>query len=170
MLGWSGARGILMEIHKRAEFYQKGMSFTDAKAKLLKLLGIVGTVILKNVKTGENARLSKSSIGKILSNEAVRKSMKNGFFREQHYAVASDIDHLFYNADKLFERPDKNNDKNVKIHRYVAPIYFEENVVVITIKESTQHGKRIYTTELMEIKKLEGILEEAKTAHFPTSS
>ncbi|MDR2942447.1 MAG: hypothetical protein LBV17_07650 [Treponema sp.] len=154
-----------------AEIYKKGVDFNEAQASLFSLLDNGKPITLQNLKTGDEALLSKSSIGKLLSNEAVRKSMDNGFSREQHYAVVSDIVRLFNNAEKLFARPDKNNDPNVKIHRYATPLYFGENVAMITVKESVQHGKRIYSAELMEIEKLEGILKEAgNTAHFPSSS
>jgi len=49
----------------------------------------------------------------------------------------------------------------------------EIETVYITVKGSVQHGKRIYSTELMEIKRLGGILEEAQdksSTHFPTPS
>jgi len=157
--------------YDQAEIYKKGIGLDKAQANLTSLLDNGKPITLQNSKTGDEAWLSKSSIGKLLSNDAVRKSMGNGFTREQHYAVASDIASLFNNAEKLFNRPDKNNDPNVKIHRYAAPLHFDENVALITIKESVQHGKRIYTAELMEIEKLEGILKEAEnTAHFPSSS
>jgi len=158
------------EMLARAGIYQKGMGYTEAQNKLLSLLE-TEKPLLRNLKTGEEVLLSKTSIGKLISNTAAGKSIQNGFTREQHYAVASDIENIFYNAEKLFERPDKSNDPNVKIHRYATPLHFGENIALITVKESIQHGKRIYTAELMEIKKLEGILKEAEnTAHFPSSS
>jgi hypothetical protein len=170
-------RGVfLMEEAKSkrvAALYQKGMSRKDAVAKLIELLKNNDNrpVIIKSI-DGEEAYLSKTSIGKLISNAAVAKSMDNGFTKEQHYAVASDIDNLFENSIKILSHSDKYKNPDVKaMHRFTAPI-FGDNVAYITVKEATEHGKRIYSVELVELGKLEGMLEEAKlnSATFPTSS
>jgi len=99
-----------------------------------------------------------------MANTTVRKSLDNGFTREQHYAAASDIDSLFKKSVQVMSHADKYGDPNVKaIHRFAAPL-FGDNVAYITVKESTEHGKRIYTVELMEIGKLEGVLDGARNA------
>jgi len=159
---------------ERADMYQKGMSLKNSVDKLRELLKDYSNenpLIIKS-KGGEEARLGRSSIGKLVSNAAVQKSMDNGFTREQHYATASDIDYLFKNSVKVSTRPDKSGDRNVTIHRFAA-LLFGDNAVYITVKESVQHGKRIYSAELMEIKRLGGMLEEAQdksSTHFPTPS
>ncbi|GBU20482.1 hypothetical protein R80B4_00360 [Fibrobacteres bacterium R8-0-B4] len=156
----------------KTEMYRKGMNFAEARQKLLNLLGENSEVVLENGNDGEEARLSKSSIGKLMSNAAVKKSMANGFTREQHYAAASDIDSLFRNAVKAFSHADRDGNRDVvAMHRFTAPL-FGNNSAYITVKETTEHGKRIYTIELMEIGKLEGMLEEAKSgsATFPASN
>jgi len=159
---------------EKANMYQKGMSLRNSVDKLKELLKHYSNekpLIIKS-KDGEEARLGRSSIGKLVSNAAVQKSMDNGFTREQHYAAASDIDDLFKNSVKVSSRPDKSGDKNIIIHRFAAPL-FGNKAAYITVKESVQHGKRIYSAELMEIKKLGGILEEARDkspTHFPTPS
>jgi len=159
---------------ERADMYQKGMSLKSSVDKLRELLKDYSNenpLIIKS-KDGEEARLGRSSIGKLVSNAAVQKSMDNGFTREQHYAAAADIDYLFRNSVKVSTRPDKSGDRNVTIHRFAAPL-FDDNAVYITVKGSVQHGKRIYSAELMEIKRLGGILEEAQdksSTHFPTPS
>jgi hypothetical protein len=159
---------------EKANMYQKGMSLRNSVDKLKELLKDYSNekpLIIKS-KDGEEARLGRSSIGKLVSNAAVQKSMDNGFTREQHYAAASDIDDLFKNSVKVSSRPDKSGDKNITIHRFAAPL-FGNKAAYITVKESVQHGKRIYSAELMEIKKLGGILEEARDkspTHFPTPS
>jgi len=107
-----------------------------------------------------------------MSEAAVNKSIDNGFTRTQHYAAVSDIDYLFKKSVKLWERPDKYGNLDVvAIHRFAAQL-FGNNVAFITVKEVREHGKKIYTAELIEIGKLEGKLEEAKSnlTTFPTSS
>ena len=149
----------------KAEMYRKGMSQKEATVILNNLLGNNNQVILQNAESGEEVRLSKRSIGKLLSNAAEEKSIANGFERKQHYAAVSDIDNLFANSVKIMEHPDKNNTNYVFIHRYVAPLYFDNSVAYITVKETRepkQSGKRIYSAELIEIKKLGGKLETVR--------
>jgi len=147
----------------RVEKYQKGMRYQEAREKLRALLNGSSAIILKNDNDGEEARLSKTSIGKLTSNAAVQKSIENGFTREQHYAVVSDIDSLFKNALKLLVRPDSNGEFGIFIHRFATPLYFDDAVAFITVKESRQHGgKRVHTAEVIKIGKLGGMLEEAR--------
>jgi len=134
--------------------YQKGTDFKNAKIKLGTLIKNNGNepLVIKS-KDDEEAKLSKTSIQKLVSNEAVQKSIRNGFKREQHYATASDIDNLFRNSVKVLSRPDRNNDPNVKaIHKFAAPL-FGDNAAYITVKEATEQGKRIYSVELIEMRK-----------------
>jgi hypothetical protein len=92
-----------------------------------------------------------------------KKSVNNGFTKEQHFAVVSDIDNLFRNSVKVLTHPDKSKDPNVKaMHRFAASL-FGNNIAYITVKEATEQGKRIYTVELIEMGKLEGFLNEVKS-------
>ena len=142
------------------------MTYDETRNRLLNLLDCNNQMILTS-KDGEEAKLSKSSIGKLMSEAAVKKSINNGFSRKQHYAAAAYIDKLFKISIKVLESPDKYNNPDVKaMHRFIAPIH--NDIAYITIKETTEHGKRIYTIELVEIEKLEGKLEEAKfNSHIP---
>jgi hypothetical protein len=80
--------GLGERVLAKSLVYQKGTTFREAETRLLSLLNEGEPTILHN-RSGDDARLSKSSIGKLLSNAAVRKSIDNGFTREQHYAVAA---------------------------------------------------------------------------------
>jgi hypothetical protein len=96
----------------------------------------------------------------LVSNTAANKSIKNGFTRRQHFAAVSDIDNLFRNSTRIETRPDRNGDANiVALHRFAAPL-FEDNVAYITVKESVEHGKKIYTVELIEMERLGGEMKE----------
>jgi len=137
------------------------MTRAEARSKLFEQLGGNNELILKNDKDGEEARLSRSSIRKLTSDTAVEKSMANGFSAEQHYVVASDIISLFTASTKLFEHTDRNGDNNIKaMHRFVAPLNIGNVVAYITVKESSEHGKRIYSIEVIEMEKLAGIIRE----------
>ena len=141
---------------ERLEIYKNGISRNDAVLKLVKLLKDNNNkpLVIK-CENGEEARLSRSSIGKLVSSTATKKSIANGFTKEQHFVAAADIIHLFRISNKVLTHNDKNNDPNiVAIHRFTAPL-FERNIAYITVKEATEHGKRIYSIELMEVGKLE---------------
>lgn len=154
----------------KVEAYRSGMGFKDAYQKLLGLLGDSGGIMLRNDKDGEAARLSKPSIGKMMSNAAVRKSVENGFTREQHYAAISNIDGLFKASFKILSHLDKHRDPGVTIHRFASPLRSGDGIAYITVKDSVIHGKRLYSAELMKIKKLGGMLEDVKnSSHCPPS-
>jgi len=134
--------------------YQKG---TDRSCAVTRLENLIKSnnnqPIVMRSKDGEEAKLSKNSIQKLVSEDAIKKSVDNGFKREQHFAVVADIDNLFRNSVKVLSHPDRNNDPNVKaMHRFSAPLY-DNNVAYITVKEATEHGKRIYSVELIEMKR-----------------
>jgi len=146
------------------------MSRYEALTKLNILIrGRNQSITLINNNDGEEARLNRRSIGKLLSNPAALKSERNRFAKEQHYAVASDIIYLFRDSVKLLERPDKNGSPDVFIHRFGVPLRFNDAIAFITVKESRQHGKRIYSMELMKIERLGGALEEAGETPLLTS-
>ncbi|MDR3012533.1 MAG: hypothetical protein LBU70_04910 [Chitinispirillales bacterium] len=160
-----------INVAAKARVYRQGMSFKEANGRLIGLLDGNRDVMLRNDNDGEEARLSRTSIGKLVSNSAVQKSVNNGFTRRQHYAVVSDIDSLFKNSVKILSHPDKRGSSDIAaIHRFAAPLYIESAIVYITTKESKSHGKRMYTAELIKIEKLRGMLEEAgegPLTHFP---
>lgn len=109
-----------------------------------------------NADTGIEARLSATGINKLLSNKAREKSHVNGFTYAQHFEAVSNIDRLFENAVLTEERGDRKGSADIaSIKRFSAPFYTGKEFAeaYITAKESIQHGHRIYSLELEEIKK-----------------
>jgi hypothetical protein len=155
------------EVAKKAKMYRKGMSVGDARKKLEKLIGPDRRVLLKNHNDGDEAWLSMTSVKKLTAGDTVDRSVGNGFTAEQHFAVVSDIDNLYKNAVKVLSYPDVYGNKNVSIHRLAVSLHFNNAVAYITVKESTEAGKRVHSTELMEIKKLGGILADARRVSRP---
>ena len=148
---------------EKVEMYRRGMSREEARAKLASLIGGPGNqIVFRNDSNGEEASLTNKSVGKLVSDPAALKSERNGFTREQHYAAASDIDSIFKNSVKLLERPDRRGNPDVTIHRFGAPLHFNDAIALITVKESRQHGKKVYSIELMDMDKLGSMLEEAR--------
>ncbi len=113
---------------------------------------------LKNRETGDKAQINRTQRKKILSQEAIDKSIANGFSKEDHLLATANIEALYENAVLISLDPDiKNNDPNVSIKRYIAPIVFTEKEnpiadVLITQKISIdKNTARIYSLEVEEI-------------------
>ncbi|MDR3048411.1 MAG: hypothetical protein LBV16_00995, partial [Elusimicrobiota bacterium] len=129
----------------------------DAQNKIKKFIN----TDITNKETNITAKISTNQLGKLLSEVAINKSLENGFTREEHLSAASIVDKLFENAVLLNSRPDRNNDVNIKsIKEFAAPIITNNgtNFAYMTLKESIEHGHRIYTIELQEIKKPQSIV------------
>jgi len=149
------------DIMAKAEMYRKGIRSEDAYKKLFARIEESGDVVtLRNDNDGEEALLSKRSVRKLLSGKATDKSVANGFTAGQHFAVAADIEDVFAGSVKILSRPDRDGNQDVTIHRFATPLHFKDAMAFLTVKESKPSGKRMYSVELMEIKKLGGMLEE----------
>ena len=115
---------------------------------------IQGTYI-RNLSDGTMARISSTSIGKLLSNKALSKSLANGFSIPEHDTAAANIARLFREAVCKVTRPDRKGSPDIMaIHIYQIGIQFKEKagIAEILLKESRQDGHLIYTVELMKIK------------------
>lgn len=115
---------------------------------------------LTNANDGRVAYLNKTGRQESLSDYAINESAKNGFDEAQHLATAQHLPALFENAKfKETTRDLKNNDKNVKIHRYTANFLLDNEPAQaqITLKETItgQHsGNKIYTLKLESVSRL----------------
>ncbi|MDR2240017.1 MAG: hypothetical protein LBE33_06185 [Zoogloeaceae bacterium] len=138
-------------------FTSFSMSKADAGTELAKLNGRD----LVNLEQGITAQVNVNQANKLVSNDAVAKSMANGFTREQHYAVASQIESLWKHASQIYEGPDAGGNKDIRIRRFATPFVFngETRFATLLAKETTEHGRRVYTVELHEIETLQGMLE-----------
>ncbi|MGN0016030.1 MAG: anti-CBASS protein Acb1 family protein [Candidatus Avelusimicrobium sp.] len=119
---------------------------------------------LNNDETGIKAQINSEQRNKIISEKAVGKSIFNGFTREQHYAVAEQIDKLYQNAILIKKRGDKYGDTNIKsIKEFVSPFKVKKddipNYAHFLLKESEEHGHRIYTLELQALEKVKGVMD-----------
>ena len=147
----------------------------DGETKILRryvnthLQDILGKPVT-NKKTGMSATINRVQRDKLTSGKAVGKSIKNGFTPQEHFAAAANIKQLFENAVLLESRSDRNQDANIKaIHLFGMSVDFDEKEgsAFILVKESMQHGGRIYTLELSGIKKATGQYVEALKAASP---
>lgn len=110
-----------------------------------------------NKNTNIKAFLSKKSVEKIGSAKAIEKSKNNGFTVKQHFVVANNIITLFENSSLVSSTPDNKGNKNLlSIKRFSITTILENKEkahVYITVKESVEKGHRIYSVEVMDIKK-----------------
>ena len=136
---------------------------------------------LTNANDGRVAYLNKTGRQESLSDYAINESAKNGFDEAQHLATAQHLPALFENAKfKETTRDLKNNDKNVKIHRYTANFLLDNEPAQaqITLKETIigQHsGNKIYTLKLESVSRLspaepQNPREALRTINDPKSS
>ncbi|MDR1310331.1 MAG: hypothetical protein LBK01_00410, partial [Burkholderiaceae bacterium] len=132
----------------------------DAESALLKIRG----KNLKNLETGIVVQINNNQATKLVSNVAAKKSVDNGFSREQHYSAVSNIENLWKHATQINERTDRNNAQNVlSIKQFAVSLTFdtgrgEPAFAIILAKETEEHGHRAYTLELQEIETLRGML------------
>ncbi|MCL2193934.1 MAG: hypothetical protein FWB78_11140 [Treponema sp.] len=136
------------------------VSSSDAtRGRALGVLDALAGKILVNAETGIEAYINTEQRRKILSGAAVEKTMRNGFSANQHFATASKIDAAWKHAALVKIGGDRVGNKNVAaIKRFVAPILLDDDpaAAYITVKQSVEHGHRIYSLELTEIKKTVG--------------
>ena len=147
----------------------EGVKRDDAVASLNLLKGKAFT----NRETGIEARLSSTGAGKLVSNKAVAKSVANGFTPAQHNALAAQIDRLYEGAILVEERPDRGGDINIRsIRRFLHPVRIgaAEAGAYITVKESVEHGNRIYSVEGIRIAALPPTVRRAIADHNSADS
>ena len=112
---------------------------------------------IPNDATGITASISSAGLNKMVSGEAIKKSIDNGFSAQEHFESVGRIVELFKKASLIVSYSDKKHgDPNVNIKRFVAQDKLDSGKPIdalITVKESYEHGHRIYSLELDEINK-----------------
>jgi len=129
------------------------------RAKAIEALDALAGKELVNDETGIKAVISSGQRNKIVSNAAQEKSESNGFDRKKHFAVAGIMDKAWKNASLAETHEDRKQGGNIaSIKRFETPIMLDGELAVayITAKESVEHGHRIYSLELQDIKKPAG--------------
>ena len=111
---------------------------------------------LKNLDQNIEATISSRQTKKMISGVAVNKSMNNGFTAEEHYLAAANVEGIFL-MSKLHEwHEDKNENPGLEaIGRFEGSINLNGEVAIarLTLKKTTEHGNKIYSLELKELKK-----------------
>ncbi len=127
---------------------------------------------LTNKESGIKTKINRQQKDKLVSNRALGKSLKNGFTEEEHFSAVSNINVLYEGAFLWKKRGDRKGDVNVaSMQEFYAPIDFDngkKGCALILLKESTEHGVRLYTAELQEIKELRSIVNTLEEAYSPS--
>lgn len=122
---------------------------------------------ITNKNDGRVAMISAQGRDKILSSEACKKSVNNGFSKEEHFSASEHIKELYENSAYIRSEPPQNNSADIKnYHRYVADLEVNQKPAqaLLTLKELIKDGNRIYSLELQEIRPLSQTQAHTKQA------
>jgi hypothetical protein len=141
--GWEALNEIAKPI-------RRSLNRKDAK-EILRRIAENGPLTSKS---GISARLSGSTIGKIVSRDAVNKSST----KAAHYQAIANTDRLFSNAIEPWEfemNPHKNN-QGLRARRYLyAPLEYEGAIITVkfTVKEYQDPflEKKLYSIEAIQV-------------------
>ena len=114
---------------------------------------------IQNKETGITANYNSKGAGKLISQKAINKSIKNGFSTEEHFTIASHIKELFENANLVSTEPDRDSDLNdnvIEVRRYAIKFNLngKSGFALMTIKLNKDETKKIYALELDYLKKI----------------
>lgn len=120
---------------------------------------------VKNLLTGEVARITKNGVTKMISDKAIAKSIANGFTAEEHLQAVSEIKPLFEEGRLFSTTPDKKGSADIRSIKHFLARREDGSYADILVKQYTDENlpQKIYTLELQELKKpsdLKGVSDE----------
>ena len=127
----------------------------DAKKVIDELINTQTQIVNKN--DGRVAKISNEGRNKMLSGEALRQTRENGFSKEAHFAACEKIQELFENAVHYYDEPPRHQTSDIKTYpKYISKILVngKKAQAYLTLKELVEHGNRIYSLELQELRPL----------------
>ena len=122
---------------------------------------------ITNKNDGRVAIISAQGRDKILSSEACKKSINNGFSKEAHFSASEHIKELYENSKYISSEQARNNSADIKFyHRYISDLEVNNKPAqaLLTLKELIKDGNRIYSLELQEIRPLSQTQAHTKQA------
>lgn len=123
-----------------------------------------------NADSQTTAKLSSNGVNKLLSNKTREKSNANGFTNAEHFEAIVNIDRLFENAVLVEVKDDDKKSPDIKsIKRFSSPFYTGKEFAeaYLTVKEFVEHGHRVYSLELTEIKKPPTVNQGGSSGQIP---
>lgn len=143
------ARHLLNELEKNTGIPFETMPTAQAQGEIIKRLSEVLNQGYITSADGIKANFSKESIGKMISDSAVKASVDNGFSRGEHLAVVYNADKIFSKATLLEKHADKQG-RAMTIYRLTSPLTNEAQAFW-TIREAIKQDKKAYSVELQII-------------------
>ncbi len=153
--GFKGSlEGQILEETPLTYHTEQSKSIAELRTSLKEALSPYVNKDIVNIATNIKAQISSTGINKIASKKAVDKSINNGFSRDEHFKAGENINKLFENATLKSTKADKNQSPHLRaIYRFDSPLLInnKEANALITLKESIENGKKIYSLELEEL-------------------
>ena len=157
----------LAEDKPKLEKSKEGYYIANTKDDVISILKPLVGQEFKNENNGDVVTIGSTGINKLVSNAATRKSIGNGYTLEEHNTAAANIVKLFKDSvlkqthdDYKVGDGEHSNIKDIRIYQVDYAVNGKPFSGKITVKETVQHGKKLYSIELMEIEKPEGMLEQ----------
>ena len=157
----------LAESKPKLEKSKEGYYIANTKDDVISILKPLVGQEFKNENNGDIVTIGSTGINKLVSNAATRKSIGNGYTLEEHNTAAANIVKLFKDSvlkethdDYKVKNGEHSNIKDIRIYQVDYAVNGKPFSGKITVKETVQHGKKLYSIELMEIEKPEGMLEQ----------
>ncbi len=157
----------LAEGKPKLEKSKEGYYIANTKDDVISILKPLVGQEFKNENNGDIVTIGSTGINKLVSNAATRKSIGNGYTLEEHNTAAANIVKLFKDSvlkethdDYKVKNGEHSNIKDIRIYQVDYAVNGKPFSGKITVKETVQHGKKLYSIELMEIEKPEGMLEQ----------
>ena len=157
----------LAEGKPKLEKSKEGYYIANTKDDVISILKPLVGQEFKNENNGDIVTIGSTGINKLVSNAATRKSIGNGYTLEEHNTAAANIVKLFKDSvlkethdDYKLKNGEHSNIKDIRIYQVDYAVNGKPFSGKITVKETVQHGKKLYSIELMEIEKPEGMLEQ----------
>ena len=119
----------------------------------------LGNKPITNLATGITASVSKRGRGKMISSVSRRLSRQNGYTEAEHVLAAVNVENLFRNAVLSEVDDDKNSEiESIKIFSSLLIINNKPAIACFTVKETNNAGHKVYTVQLLALKKPAGSL------------
>ncbi len=145
------------EIYAKAVMPDGTANIDKAKSVIESLRSSVLVSNDENIK----AQISKDGRKKLISAAATRKSIGNGFSADEHFLAVSNLERLFSNSVRSHTKADRAGELEA-IENFSAPIVIRGKIALATftvkVTKNSTTGRSIYSIEVMELKKSEGIL------------
>lgn len=135
------------------------------------VLRALGNKPLKNEATGDVASVSKRGRGKLISSGARRLSEENGYTAEEHLLVAANVEQLFPHAVLSETHADRSGELvSVKLFSALVLLGKKPAIACFTVKETTNAGHKIYSVQMLELKKSAGTLPRSAVKRSSASA